>query len=206
MDRSKIEWGKEIAQTGSEVAELAKDVGVPGIGLIARFAHTFYEKHLQNRFEKFISDTGIDEAFIEKVISDENYANFLYATLETIRQTHSKAGLIALSLIYKDKWNDEAYLIHALHSFSQISDASINAFISLYESIPENQNYLVLKVKKGEVHDFHDHYDEAIELIKRNFFVMSTGMEMWANGPVQGMKWTHTDSYYSYCKAACSRT
>jgi hypothetical protein len=34
---------------------------------------------------------------------------------------------------------------------------------------------------------------------------MSTGSGMHANGPVQGMKWEHTDSYYSYCKEAKAR-
>lgn len=38
----KIEWGKEIVQAGSDAAGLAKDVGIPGVGLLARFAQHFY--------------------------------------------------------------------------------------------------------------------------------------------------------------------
>ncbi len=47
--------------------------------------------------------------------------------------------------------------------------------------------------------------NEGVELIGRNFFVLSTGASMVANGPVQGMKWDHTDSYYNYCKEAKAR-
>lgn len=206
MSNDKIEWGKEIVQTGSDIAEMAKDAGIPGIGLVARFAQTFYDKHLQKRFEKFVSEADIDEDLINKVASDESYSNCLYAALETVRQTHSKIGVVALALIYKDKWNDEKYLIQAMQSFSQISDTTINAFISLYDSIPKDKNYLALKVIKDRNEDFHDHYNEAVELIRRNFFVMSTGAGMWANGPVQGMKWEHTDTYYAYCQAARTRT
>lgn len=41
MTNKYLEWGKEIAQTGSEVSDLASDIGVPGIGLIAKFAEHF---------------------------------------------------------------------------------------------------------------------------------------------------------------------
>lgn len=207
MSKNKIEWGKEIAQTGSDFSEIAKDVGIPGIGLVARFAQHFYDKHLQKRFEKFISEANIDGDLINKISSDEVYSNCLYAALETVRQTYSRVGVVALALIYKDKWNDEKYLVQAMQSFSQISDATINSFIILYDSIPKDKNYLVLKVRKDgdESEDFHAHYNDAVELIRRNFFVMSTGAGMWANGPVQGMKWDHTDSYYAYCQAARAR-
>ena len=205
MQNKKIEWGKEIVQAGSDAAELAKDVGIPGVGLLARFAQHFYEKHLQKRFEKFVSDAEIDEELISKISADETYSNCFYAILETVRQTHSKIGLLALALIYKDHWNDEPYLIAATQAFSQVSDATLSAFVLLYEAIPEGQEYLTLKVQKGEEGHFHDLYNEAVELIRRNFFIMSTGAGMHANGPVQGMKWEHTDSYYGYCKSAMAR-
>ena len=201
----KIEWGKEVAQTGSDIAELAKDVGVPGIGLVARFAQHFYDKHLQKRFEKFVSEAEIDQELIDRILCDEAYSNCFYAVLETVRQTHSRIGNNALALIYRDHWNDESYLIGAMQSFSQISDKTIEAFVTLYESIPAEQNHLILKVQKDGESRFHDLYNEAVELIRRNFFVMSTGAGMHANGPVQGMKWVHTNSYYDYCQSAKSR-
>lgn len=202
MSNKKIEWGKEIAQAGSDVAELAKDAGIPGIGLLANFAQSFYERHLQKRFSKFLSDAEVDKTMIDKILSDENYANYFYAALETVRQTHSKIGVTALALIYKDHWNDEAYLIAATRAFSQVSDRTLEAFLSLYESIQPGKDYLELRTRKGEEDHFHDLYNEGVELIARNFFVMSTGAGMHANGPIQGMKWAHTDSYYRYCRAA----
>jgi hypothetical protein len=206
MSGKKIEWGKEVVQAGSDIAELTEDFGVPGIGLIARFAQHFYDKHLQKRFEKFVSEAEVDEDLINKVLSDENYSNCFYAVLETVRQTHSRIGVTVLALIYKDHWNDEKYLIAAMQSFSQISDTTINAFIALYDTIPAEQNYLTLRVQKDGERYFHDLYNEAVELIRRNFFVMSTGGSgMSANGPVQGMKWDHTDTYYVYCQAAKAR-
>jgi hypothetical protein len=36
--RKNIEWGKEIIQAGSDAAEIARDAGIPGVGLLARFA------------------------------------------------------------------------------------------------------------------------------------------------------------------------
>lgn len=97
MSNKKIEWGKEIAQTGSEIADAAKDVGIPGIGLLARFAQKLYDKYLQGRFERFIADAEVDDDFLDKITSDENYSNCFYAILETVRQTHSRLGLIALA-------------------------------------------------------------------------------------------------------------
>lgn len=205
MSEKKIQWGKEIAQTGSDIADLSKDVGIPGIGLVARFAQHFYDKHLQKRFERFVSEAELDQELIDKILSDESYSNCFYAVLETVRQTHSKIGVGALALIYRDHWRDEGYLIGAMQSFSQISDKTIEAFLVLYDAIPAEQNYLTLSVQKNGEGHFHDYYNEAVELIRRNFFVMSTGASMHANGPVQGMKWEHTDSYYDYCKAAKAR-
>lgn len=201
MQDKKIEWGKEIAQASTDLA----DAGIPGVGLLARFAQHFYDKHLQKRFAKFISDAEVDEEMIAKISEDETFSNCFYAALEAVRQTHSKAGVVALALIYKDHWNDVPYLIAAMRAFSQISDATIDAFISLYESIPDDKNYLVLGIPKDDGGHFHELYNEAVELIGRNFFVTSTGTGMHANGPMQGMKWDHTDSYYGYCKAARDR-
>lgn len=205
MQGNKIEWGKEIVQSGSDVAELAIDVGIPGTGLLAKFAQRFYDKYLQRRFEKFISDAEIDEDLISKISIDETYSNCFYAVLETVRQTHSKIGVVALALIYKDHWNDEDFLIAAMQAFSQVSDKTLNAFISLYEAIPQDQDFVNLATQKEGEDYFHDLYNEAVELIGRNFFVVSTSASMHANGPVQGMKWTHTDSYYHYCLAAKAR-
>ncbi|WP_338415877.1 hypothetical protein [uncultured Sphaerotilus sp.] len=202
MSNKRIEWGKEIAQAGNDVAELAKDAGIPGIGLLATFAQNFYERHLQKRFSKFLSDAEIDQEMIGKILADENYANYFYAALETVRQTHSKIGVAALALIYKDHWNDEVYLIAATRAFSQVSDRTLEAFLSLYESIQPDKDYLELRIRKGDEYHFHDLYNEGVELIGRNFFVLSTGASMHANGPIQGMKWAHTDSYYRYCRAA----
>ena len=136
VQKERIEWGKEVVQAGSEAA------GILGVGLIVKFAHHFYDKHLQKRFEKFISDAEVDSEMISQIIEDETYSNCFYATLETVRQTHSKVGVVALALIYKDHWNDDPYLIAAMRAFSQISDRTIDAFISLYESIPNDKNYL----------------------------------------------------------------
>jgi len=201
----KIEWGKEIVQAGSDVGSLANNAGIPGIGLLARFAQVFYDKHLQKRFERFLSDAEIDDELIHRICENENYSSYLYAALETVRQTHSKVGIIALALIYKDHWDDGVYLMVATRAFSQISDKTIDAFITLYESIPTDQNYLVLKIQKDDEGHFHELYNEAVELISRNFFVLSTSSVMHANGPVQGMKWDHTDSFYKYCQAAKAR-
>ncbi|MBA0219755.1 hypothetical protein H4F33_17685 [Pectobacterium brasiliense] len=202
MKKDKFEWGKEIVQTGSDVAALANDVGIPGIGLVAKFVQHFYDKQLQKRFEKFISDADINKDLLDKIAEDETYSNCFYAILEAVRQTHSKIGLVALALIYRNHWNDEQYLIAAVQAFSQISDATINSFISLYEEISDDEGYLILRVSNEEGNSFHEYYNEAVELIRRNFFVLSTGSGMHANGPVQGMKWFHTESYYTQCKLA----
>ncbi len=202
VSEKKIEWGKELLSAGSEVAELADSSGIPGVGLLGKFALVFYERQLRRRFSRFVTDAEVDESLVRKIISDETYSNCFYAVLETVRQTHSKIGVSALALIYRDHWDDEAYLVGAMQSFSQISDQVIDAFIELYESIPSNQDYLILKVQRDGEERFHDRYNQAVELIRRNFFIMSTGSGMHANGPVQGMKWGHTETYYGYCKAA----
>lgn len=205
MNSNSIEWGKEIVQFGSDIAGLTKDAGVPGIGLLARFGQHFYEKHLQQRFAKFVSDAEIDQELLNKIISDETYSNCFYAVLEAVRQTHSKIGLAALALIYHDNWNNEAFLIGAMYSFSQISDQSIEAFIYLYDSIPADQDYLDLCVHKEGERYFSDLYGEAIELIRRNFFAMTAGNMVAANYPIQGMRCSHSKIYYEYCQKAMAR-
>lgn len=205
MNSNSIEWGKEIVQFGSDIAELTKDVGVPGVGLLARFGQHFYEKHLQQRFERFVSTAEIDQELLKKIISDETYSNCFYAVLEAVRQTHSKMGLAALALIYHDYWNNEEFLIGAMYSFSQISDQTIEAFIALYNSIPADQDYLDLCVNKEGERCFSDLYVEAIELIRRNFFAMTAGSMAAANYPIQGMKWSRSEIYYEYCQKAKAR-
>jgi hypothetical protein len=93
-------------------------------------------------------------------------------------------------------------LIAAVRAFAQISDKTIAAFISLYEEIAEGKNYLMLSTHRVYQNLFHALYNEAVELIARNLFVLSTVASMHANGPIQGMKWTHNDAYYNYCKKA----
>lgn len=71
MSKDKIDWGKEILQTGNEIAQISKDVGIPGIGLLGRFAQKFYDQYLQRRFEKFISDAELDHTLIDQILADE---------------------------------------------------------------------------------------------------------------------------------------
>ncbi|WP_083829086.1 hypothetical protein [Delftia sp. Cs1-4] len=202
----KNDWGKEIIQAGSDVAGLASDAGIPGIGLIAKFADHFYNKHLQNRFKKFVSDAEIDDKLLSEIAENESYSNYLYAILETVRQTHGKAALVSLALIYRDKWNNEAYLAAATRAFSQISDNTIRAFVKIYETALTEEGVLSLKEERDGNLFFHHLYSEAVELIQRNFFVMTAGSTgIHSNTAIHGMKWIHTESYYSYCKIALSR-
>ena len=202
MGSERIEWGTELAQAASEIADVAKDAGIPAIGLLGRFAQHFYSDYLNSRFRMFAESIELDNEFVQRILADETYANCFYAILETVRQTHSKLGLATLARIYHEHWNDEVLLVAAAQSFSQISDRTINAFILLYEGIPADTDHLDLRIRKDDQGYFHDRYNEAVELIRRNFFVMSAGPASFANGPVQGMKWEHTDLYYRHCKAA----
>jgi hypothetical protein len=199
---NKIEWGKEIIQTGNEAVQLAADSGVPGVGLLGKFAQVVHNKHLQKRFSTFCSTAKIDEDFINKIVENENYSNVLYAALETTRQTHSKLGVVVIALIYKSHWNDPDFLIPAMRSFSQISDSTILTFISLYESLTEEKPYLELMTLENGVQSFHSSYNDAVELIHRNFFVQTTAASMFASGPMQGRRWDHTEKYYDYCLRA----
>ncbi|MCC5609979.1 hypothetical protein LC612_25200 [Nostoc sp. CHAB 5834] len=199
MQNKKIEWGIEIAQLASEVADSAEGIGVPGLGLIGKFAQEFYNRHLIKRFSDFCKNAEIDEDIIEKIQEEENYSNCFYSVLETVRRTHSKLGLITLALLYKDYWNNEKVLIPAMRSFSEISDQVLLAFIELYESIPKDKDYVDLyEIKDGE-RLFHHLYQEGVELIIRNIFLQSSHAAMHANGPIQGTRWEHTDLYYKYC-------
>ncbi len=199
MGNEKIEWGMEAVLLGSEIADVTKDIGIPGIGLIGKFAQTFYNKYLITRFGNFCKNAKIDYDLIKKIQNNENYSNCFYSVLETVRKTHSKLGLTAIALIYKDYWNNDEVLIPAMRSFSEISDRTILSFIELYESIPEDKNYIELsEIENGEK-VFHHLYQDAVELINRNIFLQSAYTSINANMPIQGMKWGHTDLYYKYC-------
>ncbi len=202
MENDKINWGIEAIQLANEFAGMAKDVGIPGIGLVGRFTQHFYSKYLVSRFSKFTEDANVDEKLLHKIIENENYSNCFYSILETVRRTHSKLGLMVLALMYKDFWNNDEIIIPAMRSFAEISDKTINTFIELYESIPDEKNYLELYkiIDGGKV--FHTKYDEAVELINRNIFIQSSYSGMAANMPIQGMKWDSTEMYYKYCKEA----
>lgn len=199
MENKKIEWGMEALQLANEIADATKDVGIPGIGIIGKFAQVFYNKHLVARFGNFCKNAKVDEDLISKIQNDENYSNCFYSVLETVRKTHSKIGLTVLALIYKDYWNNSEIIIPAMRSFSGISDNTILSFIELYESIPEEKNYIFLMEGEGESKIFHHLYRDAVELINRNIFLQSSSMQAYDNAPIQGMKWDHTDLYYKYC-------
>lgn len=192
-----VDQGKETVQAISDVV----DLGIPGLGLVGKIINGTYQRHLKKRFESFIEKAELDAELLEKIESNEDYSSFLYSTLETVRSTHSKIGLIVLALIYRDHWDDSDYLISALQAFNQIHDKTIRAFITLYDGLDAKSTHLELAVGNGENREFHPLYNEAVELIRRNIFVMSEGGAriFSANGPIQGMKWDHTDSYYEYC-------
>lgn len=194
-----IDTSKELAQY---LNELAKDSGVPGIGLVGHFCHVFFDKYLESRFKKFLEDAAVDEAFLCKILRNEDFSNCLYSSLETVRRTHSKLGLAVLALIYRDYWNKPDFLISAMRAFAEISDNTIRKFIELYESIPEDEGFLKLLINKNGEKFFHDNYNEAVELINRNIFVQSAYAAMGENYPIQGMIWNHTKEYYKYCKEA----
>lgn len=200
MDKKKlIEMSKECLQYANE---LAKDSGVPGIGLVGYFSQHFFDVYLRSRFQEFIDVAGVDVDFLNKIVDDENCSNCLYSALETVRRTHSKIGLAVLALIYKDHWNDSDFLIPAVRSFAEISDNTIETFVKLYDSIPEEDGFLELTVRKDGERLFHPDYNEAVELINRNIFVQTSYTGMAQNMPIQGMIWDHTKEYYRYCKDA----
>lgn len=203
MKKDKFEKSLKALEASSEVAEAVAGLGIPVVGTLVGFAKLFYDNFLQKRFVKFLAEAEVDQNFIEQICNKEKYATCFYAALETVRHTHSKIGVSALALIYHDHWDDESFLISAVESFSRISDKAIDAFITLYEELPADRHYLDLIVLEGEERLFHPLYNEAVELIRRNFFVMTRASGgMTPNGPIQGMAGDHTKSYYDYCVAA----
>lgn len=199
MQNSNFEWGKEILQTTNDLAELAEYTGVPGVGLLGKFLQNFYDYCLRQRFEDFCKTAQIDNDLIREIQENEDYSNCFYSILETVRRTHSKLGLTALALLYKNYWNDEKVLIPAMRSFAEISDQVLIAFIELYESIPEGEKHINLYAEKDGQEVFHPLYQEAVELINRNIFLHSSHTSMHASAPIQGIRWGHTDLYYRYC-------
>lgn len=137
-----------------------------------------------------------------KIVKNEDYSNCLYSSLETIRRTHSKLGLAALALIYKDYWDKPDFLISAMRAFAEISDYTIRTFIELYESVVPKDGVLDLFDIKAKDGDFYSGYKEGVELINRNFFLQTTCMRVGDNNPIQGMVWKNTKIYYEYCKQA----
>ena len=194
-----IDIATELAQYANE---LAKDSGVPGVSLVGHFSRIFFDKYLESRFKKFLEDASVDDTFLLKIVKNEDYSNCLYSSLETIRRTHSKLGLAALALIYKDYWNKPDFLISAMKAFAEISDNTIRTFIELYESVVHEDGVLDLFGIKGKDGDFYSGYKEGVELINRNFFLQTTCMRVGDNNPIQGMVWKNTKIYYEYCKQA----
>lgn len=195
-----IDVSAELAQYANE---LAKDSGVPGIGLVGHFCHVFFDKYLESRFKRFLEQASVDEAFLLKIIKNEDYSNCLYSSLETIRRTHSKLGLTAFALIYKDYWDKPDFLITAMRAFAEISDNTIRAFIDLYESVlPKDDGVLDLFHAKEIDGDYYSGYKEGVELINRNFFLQTTCSRLGNNNPIQGTVWKNSKIYYEYCKQA----
>lgn len=195
----KIDLAIELAQYASE---LAKGSGVPGIGLVGLFSRFFFDMYLESRFKKFFEDASVDDAFLRKIMKNEDYSNCLYASLETVRRTHSKVGLVSLALIYKDYWNQPDFLISAMRSFAEISDNTIRTFIELYESVVPKDGILnLIDVKKVDS-DFYSGYKEGVELINMHFFLQTTCARLGENNPIQGTIWKNTGIYYKYCKEA----
>lgn len=200
MDKKQlIEISTECFQYANE---LVKDSGVPGIGLIGYFSQHFFDMYFRSRFQEFVDAVGIDVEFLNKIVDDENYSNCLYSALEAVRRTHSKIGLAVIAMIYKDHWNDSDFMIPAVKAFAEISDKTVEIFVKLYESIPEEKGFLELTVHEDGERIFHPDYYEAVELINRNIFVQTSYMGMAQNMPIQGMIWDHTKEYYRYCKDA----
>ncbi|MFM5271849.1 hypothetical protein ACEUAK_16280 [Aeromonas veronii] len=81
-----IDWGMEVANISNELS----DAGVLGVGLLGKFAQNFYNDYLNKRFESFCNKAEVDEELINKISVNEDYSNCFYATLETVRQTHSQ--------------------------------------------------------------------------------------------------------------------
>lgn len=201
MNKDKIiDLSTELAQYANE---LAKDSGVPGIGLIGYLSHFFFDKYLESRFRAFFENANVDIDFLMKVSKNEDYSNCLYSSLETVRRTHSKIGLVVLALIYKDYWDKPDFLISAMRAFAEISDKTIITFIQLYESISEKDDGILDSfVINNSEHDYYKNYNIGVELINRNFFLQTTCSSVGNNNPIQGVVWENTKIYYRYCKEA----
>jgi len=191
-----------ITELTQYINEQAKESGVPGISLVGHVSDILFHIHLKSRFNDFIRNANIDIEFLKKIINNEDYTNCFYSSLETVRRTHSKIGLVVLALLYKDYWDEPDFLSSAMRSFAEISDRTIRTFVKLYESISPNEGFLKLTVTKDNSEYFHDNYNEAVELINRNIFVQTAYTGMANNMPIQGMIWEHTKEYYKYCKEA----
>ena len=202
MDMNKDEIIDSSTEFAQYVNELAKDSGVPGVSLVGHFCHFLFDRYLESRFKAFLEGASVDEAFLRKIVNNEDYLNCLYSSLETVRRTHSKLGLTALALIYKDYWDNPDFLISAMRAFAEISDNTIRAFIELYESVAPNDGVLDLFDKKTKDADFYSGYKEGVELINRHFFLQTTCARLGKNNPIQGTVWKSTEIYYKYCKEA----
>lgn len=194
-----IDGSTELAQY---VNELARDSGVPGVSLVGHFCHFLFDKYLESRFKKFLEGASVDEVFLRKIVNNEDYLNCLYSSLETVRRTHSKLGLTALTLIYKDYWDKPDFLISAMRAFAEISDNTIRTFVELYESVAPKDGIIDLFDIKAKDGDFNSGYKEGVELINRHFFLQTTCMRLGDNNPIQGTVWKNTEIYYKYCKEA----
>lgn len=208
MENKKIEWTKEVVQLANEIADVSKDIGIPGVGIVGKFAQDFYNRYLISRFNDFCKNAEIDEDLLLKIQSNENYSNCFYSVLETVRKTHSKIGLIVLALIYKDHWENSEIIIQTMRSFSEISDNAIIAFIELYESIPEGYPdfYMVLDknndpshLDSNQLEKFDRQYQYAVELINRTIFLEAPILEVHSIKALRGLKIEYTDLYYQYC-------
>lgn len=208
MENKKIEWTKEVVQLASEIADVSKDIGIPGVGIVGKFAQDFYNRYLISRFNDFCKNAEIDEDLLLKIQSNENYSNCFYSVLETVRKTHSKIGLIVLALIYKDHWENSEIIIQSMHSFSEISDNTLIEFIELYETIPEDKTFFMLVLNDPEYisptmeKEFNRRYPYAVELINRNIFLEPPRMENYSWNAIMGLKTEYSDLYYKYCVEA----
>lgn len=196
---------KDITEIAQYVNELAKDSGIPGIGLVGHFSQKFYNMYLEARFERFTKNAEVDENMLNKILDNEDFSNYFYSALETVRRTHSKLGQMVLALLYKDYWNDASVLIPAMRDFAEISDETIHAFIDFYEnSLDENDEVNVYHNDGGVF--FKKMYPKLVELIKRDFFLQVIAGRVGSGNPIEGCKWERTNLYYKYCKIAYGRT
>jgi hypothetical protein len=98
VKKSTLETVKDAIQGVAEVAS------VPGSGLVVLGAQQVFDAILRKRFDAFLRNANVDQHMLDTIASDETHSTHLYAALETVRQTHSKLGLIALALMYRDHW------------------------------------------------------------------------------------------------------